>query len=51
MGRNLIAFEALEKSLELGLPPYLLRPLYWLQKDRKEFFEEYAKPLLVRYEI
>jgi tetratricopeptide (TPR) repeat protein len=46
LGRNLIAKEAIEKSLELNLPPILLKPLYWLEYERPVFFSEYAGPLL-----
>jgi hypothetical protein len=40
------AIQAIEKSLEVGLPPVLLTPLYWLEKDRPEVFVSYAQPLL-----
>jgi tetratricopeptide (TPR) repeat protein len=52
-GRHSMAMEAVEKALELelGLPPILLTPLYWLETDRPEFFEQYAKPLLERYGV
>jgi tetratricopeptide (TPR) repeat protein len=43
--------EALEKSLEEGLPTMLLTPLYWLENDRPDFFEKYVKPLLERYDV
>ena len=42
---------AIEQSLVNGLPPLLLIPLYWLEKDRPEVFVKYAKPLLERYGI
>ena len=47
-GRYQGAIEAIEKSLVVreGLPPVLLMPLYWLEKDRPDFFEQYARPLL-----
>src|SRR5260370_4501491 len=45
-GRNLVAMEAVEKALEVGLPPVLLMPLYWVEKDLPEFYERYVRPLL-----
>ena len=44
------AMTAIEKSLELDLPPVLLAPLRWFEQDRPEFYEKYAKPLLARFE-
>jgi Flp pilus assembly protein TadD len=51
LGRNVMAVEAFEKALEVNLPPLLLVPLYWLQKDRPNFFSEYAALLLARYNV
>jgi tetratricopeptide (TPR) repeat protein len=51
LGRNSAAVEAIGKALEVGLPPVLLRPLYWLERDRPGFFGEYAGPLLERYGV
>jgi tetratricopeptide (TPR) repeat protein len=50
-GRYQQAVEAIEKALEVELPPVLLTPLYWLEKDRADFFEQYARPLLEKYGI
>src|SRR5260370_27260817 len=50
LGRDGDAIAAIEKAMELGLPPVLLAPLYWFEEDRPEFFEKYAKPLHARYE-
>jgi tetratricopeptide (TPR) repeat protein len=50
-GRHQQAMEAIEKALELGMPPILLTPLYWLEKDVPEFFAQYAKPLLDKHEM
>ena len=33
------------------MPPVLLTPLYWLEKDAPEFFVQYAKPLLDKYDV
>ncbi len=50
-GREQLAREAIEKALTLGLPPILLTPLYWLEKDRPNFFEKYASSLLEQYRL
>ena len=50
-GRSQIASEAVEKALALDMPPILLTPLYWLQKDRLDFFKRYAQPLLEKYKV
>jgi tetratricopeptide (TPR) repeat protein len=41
----------IEQALSKGLPPLLLIPLYWLEKDRPAMFVEYVKPLLLRYDV
>jgi tetratricopeptide (TPR) repeat protein len=41
-----ITLAAIEQSLQLGLPPVLLTPLYWLAQDRPSFFTTHIKPLL-----
>ncbi len=51
LGRNSVAIEAIEKALEVELPPILLTPLYWLEQDRPDFFREYAGPLLAKYGV
>lgn len=43
------AEEAIERSLEAGLPPLLLTPLYWLEEDVSDAFERHLKPLLLQY--
>ena len=50
-GRNHVAIEAVEKALEVGLPPILLTPLHWLEKDLPDFYEQHAAPLLARYDV
>jgi len=45
------SIESIEKSLEVGLPPILLTPLYWLKKDRPDFFEKHARSLLEQYGV
>lgn len=43
--------EAIEKALDEGMPTILLTPLFWLEKDRPEFFEQYARQLLEKYGV
>ncbi|EFH83713.1 tetratricopeptide repeat protein [Ktedonobacter racemifer] len=50
-GKPHLAVEAIEQALANGLPPVLLRPLYWLREDNPAFFEQYARPLLERYGV
>ena len=50
-GRYSAAIEAIEKALEVRLPPVLLMPLYWLERDRPDFFREYARSLLEKYGV
>ena len=40
------AQQSIQKSLELGLPLFLLTPLHWLAQRCPNFFEEYADTLL-----
>jgi len=40
---------AVEKSLEVNMPPVLLAPLRWFERDRPDFYENYVVPLLARY--
>jgi tetratricopeptide (TPR) repeat protein len=44
------AIVAIEKALELGLPPILLAPFRWLEQDRPDFYAKFVVPLLARYE-
>ncbi|HZR44263.1 MAG TPA: tetratricopeptide repeat protein, partial [Ktedonobacteraceae bacterium] len=50
-GRYQLAMDAIGKALEVELPPVLLTLLYWLEKDRPDFFEQYARPLLDKYGV
>jgi tetratricopeptide (TPR) repeat protein len=45
------AIAAIEKSLELELPPILLTPLRWFEQDRPEFYQKYVVPLMARYDL
>ena len=49
LGRDATAMESIEQALKAGLPPILLTPLYWLEQDSPNFYQEYAEPLLKRY--
>lgn len=45
------AMAAIAMALELKLPPVLLTPLRWLDKDRLDFFEKYIEPWLTHYKV
>jgi WD40 repeat protein/Tfp pilus assembly protein PilF len=49
--RSAEALAAIEQALAGGLPPVLLVPLYWFEKDRPNFFVKYVKPLLERLKV
>jgi tetratricopeptide (TPR) repeat protein len=49
LGQEEEAIAAVEKSLELGLPPVLLAPLRWFEQERPDFYEKYVIPLLAKY--
>ncbi len=51
MGRNQEAIKSVQKALEQGLPPILLKPLYWLEKDNPGFYEKSVVPLLARFNL
>jgi tetratricopeptide (TPR) repeat protein len=51
LGQDDEAIAAIEKSLELDLPPILLSPLRWIEQDRSAFYQKYAAPLLARLEV
>jgi tetratricopeptide (TPR) repeat protein len=51
LGRDTMAVESIEQALQAGLPPILLTPLCWLEQDCPKFYQEYAEPLLKRYEL
>ena len=50
-GETEIARQAITASLELGLPLMLLTPLYWLQSARTDFYESYARGVLLHHGI
>ena len=45
------AVSMIKQSLAVGLPSILLTPLYWLEKDRPGLFVNYARPLLLQYNV
>jgi tetratricopeptide (TPR) repeat protein len=45
------AMVAIERALELGLPPILLTPLRWFERDRTDFYQKYVVPLMARYDL
>lgn len=51
LGHHTTAKESIEQALQAGLPPILLTPLFWLEQDSPQFYQEYAEPLLKRYEL
>ena len=50
-GETEIARRSIEAALDMGLPPLLLKPLYWLETQCHDFFEQYAKALLQRFDV
>ena len=51
LGHSEDALAAIERSLELELPPILLTPLRWFEQDRPEFYQKYVVPLMARYDL
>ncbi len=51
MGRNQEAIKSVQKALEQGLPPILLKPLYWLEKNNPDFYEKSVVPLITRFNM
>lgn len=46
-----LATAKLQQALDLGLPVALLRPLYWLEVDSPDVFQQVAVPILQRYGV
>ncbi len=42
---------AIEKALALEMPPILLKPLSWFERERPELYEKFVKPLLDTYKV
>jgi tetratricopeptide (TPR) repeat protein len=51
MGHDEEAIAAIERSLELDLPPILLTPLRCFKQDRPDFYQKYVVPLMARYDL
>jgi len=51
LGRYEEAREKVDKAQEQGLPPLFLRPLYWLETQQGDFFQQYARPLLTYHHL
>jgi tetratricopeptide (TPR) repeat protein len=51
LGQAEEAIAAVERSLELELPPILLTPLRWFEQDRPVFYQKYVVPLMARYDL
>lgn len=49
--RDRDALASIEQALDLGLPPILLTPLYWFERDRPDMFEKELRPLLEKYGV
>lgn len=49
LGQSIDALESIEQALRAGLPPILLTPIFWLEQERPQFYQEYAEPLLKQY--
>jgi tetratricopeptide (TPR) repeat protein len=46
-----IAMKMILDAIDRGMPSILLIPLYWLERDKQEFFETYALPVLKAHNI
>lgn len=42
---------SLDKALELDIPPGLLAPLRWLEKENPAFYQNYVSPLLASHHV
>jgi len=51
LGQDEEVTTAIEKALELGLPPILLTPLKRFEQDRPDFYQKYIVPLMARYDL
>jgi tetratricopeptide (TPR) repeat protein len=51
LGRDEEATTAIEKALELELPPILLAPLRWFEQDKPDFYQKYVVPLMAHYDL
>ncbi len=51
LAQDSAAIAAIEQSLDLELPPILLTPLKWFERDRPDFYQKYVVPLMARYDL
>ncbi len=51
LGSDEDAIAAIQKALELKLPPVLLIPLRWFEQDRPDFYQKYVVPLMARFDL
>ena len=51
LGREVESMAAVEKALEVELPPVLLIPLRWFEEDKSDFYHKYVMPLMARYNL
>ena len=51
MGQDEEAIVAIERSLTLDMPPILLSPLRWFERDRSDFYQRYVVLLMARYDL
>jgi tetratricopeptide (TPR) repeat protein len=42
---------AIEQALALQMPPILLKPLSWFEREQPKLYEQFVKPLLESYEV
>ncbi len=49
LGQDEEAIAAIEKALDLELPPILLAPLRWFEQERPDFYGRYVIPLLAKH--
>jgi len=49
LGHTTVAMESLERALHADLPPVLLTPLFWLEQERPQFYQEFAASFLKQY--
>jgi tetratricopeptide (TPR) repeat protein len=45
------ARKSIEQALGLEMPPILLKPLYWFEREKPVLYERYIQPLFDRYGI
>ena len=51
LAKHSAAMTALEKALELEMPPILLSPLHWFEQEKPDFYQKYVVPLFGNYDL